>query len=199
MLTFYLCFLVGGVVLPLLNYLVGFFFQDFDGDLHSDLDTGADPHTEFDMDATTAVPPIFTVGLVPTSLLSLSTLAIVFGASGALMTIGKWNIILIFILASVYGYLSAVLIQTIINTLKKAQTVNNGVDENELAMYDGKVIDTILPGQYGTVSFSTLKNVLVSYPAKCVDENMRLETGRIVVVKEFQNGIFIVEPKNKYE
>ena len=51
----------------------------------------------------------------------------------------------------------------------------------------------------GTVSFLTLEKILVSYPAKCVDKNLKLETGIIVQAKEFKDGIFIVEPKNKYE
>jgi hypothetical protein len=66
-------------------------------------------------------------------------------------------------------------------------------------MYDGKVVDTILPGQLGTVSFTTLKNISVSYPARCVDKDLKLSTGKIVKLTELREGIAIVEPKNKYE
>lgn len=111
---------------------------------------------------------------------------------------GKGRTITI-VAAVIAGYLASVIVQTIMKTLKRAQRRNEGVDENELLLYDGKVVDTILPGQLGTVSFTTLNNVLISYPARCADEKLKLETGRIVTVAEKKNGIFIVEPKNKYE
>ncbi len=234
MLTFYLCFLAGGAVLPVFNYVIGFLSNGFGGDMHGDIDSNADFHGDIhtdlhgdihtdlhsdlhhdihldhhlgDVHGGNASAPtdangdgsFLSIGLIPTSLLSLSAFAVVFGTSGALMTLSEWNFIVTLLLSAGVGYLMAVIIQTIINSLKKAQTINSGISENELALYDGKIVDTILPGQYGTVSFSTLKNVLVSYPAKCADENIKLEAGKIVAVKEFKNGIFIVEPKNKYE
>lgn len=207
MLTFYLCFLAGGVVLPLLNTVLGFFSDGIDSDTDVDIDTevGGDIQsaTDADMDIDTDVgfdgEPILALSLLPTSLLSLSGLAIIFGATGALMTIGNWSKILTFILASIFGYLASVIIQTIIKTLKRIQTRSSVINENELLLYDGKIVDTILPGQLGTVSFLTLKNVLVSYPAKCDDSSLKLEPGRIVRAKEIVNGVFIVEPKNKYE
>ena len=107
--------------------------------------------------------------------------------------------IITFIVALFTGYIASVIVQTIVKTLKKIQKRNYGIDENELLLYDGKVVDTILPGQLGTVSFTTLKDILVSYPARCSDEGLKLETGKIVKAKEIKNGIFIVEPKNKYE
>ncbi len=228
MLTFYLCFLAGGAVLPLINVIAGFLSHGMDTDIDGDIDVDADVDLDVDIDTDlqidsdpdmefhhpvaadsahssamdhpgTGTESLFSVGLLPTSLLSISGLAIIFGASGALMTLGNRNRILSLILSVIFGYLASVLVQTIINSLKRAQTINNGINENELLLYDGKVIDTILPGQLGTVSFVTLKDVRVSYPARCEDMNLKLETGRIVKAKEFRNGIFIVEPKNKYE
>jgi len=68
-----------------------------------------------------------------------------------------------------------------------------------LLLYDGKIVDTILPGQLGSVSFTTLSNVLVTYPARCADESLKLASGKVVKVIDKKNGVFIVEPKNKYE
>ena len=131
--------------------------------------------------------------------MSLSALAITFGAVGSVMTMTGRGSILTFVVAAITGYIAAVIVQTIIKTLKKIQKRNYGINENELLMYDGKVVDTILPGQLGTVSFTTLKDVHVSYPARCADEMLKLETGRLVKALEVNNGIFTVEPKNKYE
>lgn len=228
MLTVYICFLAGGAVIPLFNSIMGFLSHGFDTHMDGDMSSGADLHSHIgfehdisghladghdiaghiggdgdtgtnmdSMDAGTG--SVFSLGLLPTSLLSLSAFAVTFGASGALMTIGNLMFILTLVLAAVIGYISLVIVQTIINTLKKAQTVNGCVDEQELLLYDGRIVDTILPGQYGTVSFVTLHKERVSYPAKCSDKSLKLETGKIVKVKEFTNGIFIVEPKNKYE
>ena len=209
MLTFYLCFLAGGVVLPLLNAIMGFFTGgidseaevDIDIDIGGDAQSASDAGAESDVQAASGIDgeSILAISLLPTSLLSISALAITFGTTGALMTIGNRGRILTFALAVIFGYLAAVIIQTILKTLKKVQTRSSGVNENELLLYDGKIVDTILPGQLGTVSFLTLKNVLVSYPAKCDDSSLKLEVGRMVRVKEFKNGVFIVEPKNKYE
>lgn len=154
---------------------------------HMDTDLGADAHT------------MFSLGLIPTSLMSLSALAVTFGAVGGLLTYSNKGKVVTLVAAIIVGYVASVLVQTLIKTLKKAQTNSYGIDEKELLLYDGKIVDTILPGQLGTVSFTTLKNVMVSYPAKCVDESLRLQTGKIVKVVELRDGIVIVEAQNKYE
>lgn len=205
MLTFYLCFLAGGAVLPVLSFALGF-LSDASSDTSLDTTTGSEGHTKFndihsDMDihSDSGTSSFVSIGLLPTSMLSISALAITFGATGALVMLDGKGKLLSFIFAIVFGYIASVIVQTILNSLKKLQTINNGIFENELLLYEGKVIDTILPGQMGTVSFVTLKNILVSYPAKCEDPNLKLVSGRIVKVREFKNGICIVEPKNKYE
>jgi len=103
------------------------------------------------------------------------------------------------IIAAVSGYLASITVQSILKTLRRIQTRNGTINENELMLYDGTVVDTILPGQTGSVSFVSLSNIRVTYPAKCADESLRLAAGRTVRVKEIKNGIVIVEPKNKYE
>jgi hypothetical protein len=214
--TMYLCFLVGGAILPIISAFMGFFSDGVDTDMDTDLDVDVDADIDMDVDAGTdldtpmdthidigphmdAVDSILSIGLFPTSLMSYSTLTITFGAVGGIMSsTGKGKIITL-VAAIISGYLASVIVQTIIKSLKKVQTRNYGIDQNELLLYDGKVVDTILPGQFGTVSLMTLKGVLVSYPARCSDDGLRLETGRIVKVNEIKNGILIVEPKNKYE
>lgn len=227
MLTMYLCFLAGGAVLPVISFIFGALGDgadvNVDTDLDMDLDMDLDVDVDMDVDADvgtglnldagagsaspieteldpgSGVDSIFSIGFLPTSLMALSALAITFGAVGGIMTsTGKGETVTL-IAAAISGYIASVIVQTIIKTLKRAQGGNNVVDENELMLYDGKVIDTILPGQIGSISFTTLKNVLVSYPAKCSDESLKLEPGRLVRVVEKRNGVFIVEPKNKYE
>ncbi|MDF2511172.1 MAG: hypothetical protein K0S04_1038 [Herbinix sp.] len=223
MMTIYLCFLAGGAVLPLISFAFGFLGSgtdvdagvdtstDFNMDVDMDVDVDAnldaaihsevDPSTAIgvDGDPGQGVFSMLAVGLVPTSAMALSTLAIVFGAVGSIMTYKGVAGIITFLVAIVIGYAAAVIVQSFIRTLKRIQVENTGVDEKELILYDGTVVDTILPGQLGSVSFLTLKNIRVSYPARCIDEEMRLPTGRVVRVIEIKNGIFIVEPKNKYE
>lgn len=207
MMTMYLCFLAGGAVLPFLSFFLGFMDggadTDISADINSDLDLDADMEMDLDagpdLDTGVGTGSVLSIGLLPTSLLSISALAITFGAVGGVMTSTGKGKISTLIVALVVGYVVSVMVQTIIKTLKRLQTRSSGLNESELLLYDGKVVDTILPGQLGTVSFSTLKNVLVSYPARCSDSNIKLEAGRIVKAVEFIDGVFIVEPKNKYE
>lgn len=216
MLTVYLCFLAGGVVFPFISFIFGFLNNDVDTDLNADpgadadlgTDTAMDMGADMDTEADTAIPEInaptdtgsiVSFGLIPTSLMSVSSLAITFGAVGGVMTFAGAGKIITFAVSVFAGYLASVVVQTIIKSLKKAQTRSYGINENELLLYEGTVVDTILPGQLGSVSFVTLKNVRVTYPAKCVSEGLRLETGRVVKAVEIKNGVFVVEPKNKYE
>jgi hypothetical protein len=191
----YLCFLAGGAVLPIISALFGFLGDGIDADVDADVDV----EVGTDIDPGLEVDTMFSIGLLPSSLMAISALAITFGAVGAIMSItGKGKIITL-VIALIAGYIASVVIQTIVKSLKKVQKRNVGIDENELLLYDGKVVDTILPGQLGTVSFVTLQGVRVSYPAKCSNEGLKLETGKIVKAIEIKDGIFIVEPKNKYE
>ncbi len=210
MVTIYLCFLAGGAVLPFLSVLFGSLSNGTDVDVDTDLDIDADFEVDTDLDTGSALDSavdspeldpgsVLSIGLLPTSLMSLSALAITFGAVGSVMTLLGRGSILTIVVAAITGYIAAVIVQTIIKTLKRIQKRNYGINENELLMYDGKVVDTILPGQLGTVSFNTLKDVHVSYPARCADGLLKLETGRLVKALEVNNGIFTVEPKNRYE
>lgn len=207
----YLCFLAGGVVLPFLSFAFGFLSDGIGTDVDADISTdfGADIGTDIGMDASPDVPDIphvtiesgsmISVGLLPTSFHALSAFAIIFGAVGAVMTLKSIPTIITLPVGLASGYLVAVLAQTILQTLKKIQTKNYAVDENELLLYEGVVVDTILPGQLGTVSFLTMEEIRLSYPAICSDETLKLETGKQVKVIEKREGVFIVEPKYKYE
>ena len=210
MVTIYICFLAGGAVLPFLSFLLGSLSGGSDVEVDADVDVDADLEVGYDLNAEASVAStmdspefdtgsMLSIGLLPTSLMSLSALAITFGAVGSVMTLVGRGDIITFLVAAITGYIAAVIVQTIIKTLKRIQTRNYGINENELLMYDGKVVDTILPGQLGTVSFHTLKDVHVSYPARCANQGIKLETGKIVKALEVNNGIFTVEPKNKYE
>lgn len=208
---FYLCFLAGGSVLPIISFVLGALDGGMDTDihtdvhtgtdldLHSDISTGSDINFHSDVNAGADIDSAFSLGLIPTSLMSLSALAITFGTVGGIMSYKRNGTVITFVAAMIAGYLAAVIVQTIVKSLKKVQKRNYGTGEYELLLYDGKIVDTILPGKLGSVSFLTLKNERISYPAKCVNENMKLATGKIVKAIEIKNGIFIVEAKNKYE
>lgn len=191
----YLCFLAGGAALPFISALLGFLGDGIDADVDVDVDVDVDA----DIDIGSDINTMFSIGLFPSSLMSLSALAITFGAVGSIMSFTGKEKTITFVTAIITGYLASVIVQTIVKSLKKAQKRSYGINENELLLYDGKVVDTILPGQLGTVSFITITNILVSYPARCSDERLKLETGKIVKANELKDGIFIVEPKNKYE
>ncbi|MFT4146620.1 MAG: hypothetical protein QM644_19425 [Mobilitalea sp.] len=205
MLTMYLCFLAGGVVLPFLSFALGFLADGIGADVDVDADIGTDfgadggPDIVDTPQVTIESGHMISIGLLPTSFHALSAFAIIFGAVGAVMTLKSIPTIITLPVGLVSGYLVAVLAQTVLQTLKKIQTKNYAVDENELLLYEGVVVDTILPGQLGTVSFLTLEEIRVSYPAICSDETLKLETGKQVKVIEKREGVFIVEPKHKYE
>lgn len=262
MITFYLCFLAGGAVIPIVSFILGSLGNDVDTDTDMDVELDADIGTDFDADVDIGADidmdtdidigldpdigvdtdfdiggdvdadislhtpvmdadpghvtghntgtgsavgrgpetgSVFTLGLIPTSLMSLSALALTFGGVGGLLTYAIHSKVITFILALLAGYFASVVVQSLVKTLRKVQRRNEGVNENELLLYNGKVVDTILPGQLGTVSILTLSNILVSYPAKCADESLRLETGKVIRVLEMKDGILLVEPKNKYE
>lgn len=213
MLTLYLCFLAGGAVLPIISFISGFLGGGTETDLDAgtDIDTSIDLSTEGDMDFDAGEgietdtdldigsDSVLSIGLLPASLMALSALALAFGAVGAVMTsTGKGKVITL-IAALFVGYIASVIVQSLIKTLKRLQTRSYGINENELLLYDGKVVDTILPGQLGTVSFVTLKGIRVSYPARCEDPELKLEAGKIVKALDYKEGVFIVIPKNKYE
>ncbi len=211
MLTFYLCFLAGGVVLPIVSAIFGFFQDSVDTDATTEVDMDVGTEHDFGLEGASHLDNLpesdigvtgdgfLSIGFLPTSLMALSTLAFVFGAVGSIFTYYEYGKLLSFVLALVIGYLASVIVQTIVKSLRKVQTKYYGISETELLLYDGKVVDTILPGQIGTVSFTTLKNVSVSYPARCLDQDLKLSTGKIVKLTEFREGVAIVEAKNKYE
>lgn len=219
MITMYLCFLAGGAVLPFISVVLGNLGDGVDTDVSADVDVDVDVDVEVDVevdvdidadadldvdtganvDLGPEIGSMFSIGLFPTSLMAISALAITFGAVGGVMTLTQKGKIITFVVAVIAGYFASVAVQTIIKSLKKIQKSNYGLDKNELLLYDGKVVDTILPGQLGTVSFITLKGIGVSYPARCADKTLKLETGKVVKANEFKDGVVIVEPKNKYE
>ena len=164
----YLCFLAGGSVLPFISVIFGFFGDgidtdidaDFSADINTDinteLDVGAGVDAGADYDIGAGLGSSFSLGLWPSSLMSISAMAIAFGAVGGIMSYTGKGKLITFVVAFVCGYVASVIMQTIVKSLKKIQRRNYGTKENELLLYEGKIVDTILPGQLGTVSFTTL-------------------------------------------
>lgn len=211
--TVYICFLVGGAIIPLISTILSIFdgHADFDGNIDTeittdtdiggvidDVDVGIDSHIDCDCDLHTGGGGVV-LGLFPTSLIALSAVSAFFGLVGTVMSASGYNRVLTIVVSIIVGYIAGVIAQTIIKSLKKIQVRNYGINTNEVLAYDGKVVDTILPGKLGTVSFTTLKGILVSYQAKCIDETKKIEAGKIVRVIELQGNVCIVDLKNKYE
>lgn len=169
MLTLYICFLAGGAVLPITSFLFGLInnFLDADVDVDADVDavdvdvnTGPDLDAELDTvseleadsdidtdidsgaNVVGAANSALSIALFPSSLMSISTLAIVFGAIGSIMTMKGKGALITLIIAAVSGYLVSITVQSILKTLRRIQTRNGTINENELMLYDGKVVDS---------------------------------------------------------
>ncbi|WP_310602062.1 hypothetical protein [Anaerosporobacter sp.] len=130
------------------------------------------------------------VSLLPFSIQSICAGLLVFGAVGK-MLIHKENQVLCIVIAVALGYLMAIVVQTLIHKLKKIE--NTTYTKEELLLFDAKIVNTIIPGGFGSVSITTLDGITTSYPAKSANtlEGIRQDTK--VKVLYFEKNIAIVE------
>ncbi len=193
--TYTICMIIGFGI-PCLLFLVGNVFhvlQDlgdlldgiFDGIL-DDLDCGIDIGDT-------------NISFLPLSIHSLCAGLLIFGTIGKTMFRGD-NLILTNVIGIGCGYLAAVILQTLIRRLKK---VEHGTYSTEhMTMFDAKVVNTIVPGGFGSISITTPDGNTRTYPAKCTDSTVRIPTATKVVIDHFEHNIAFVReelPFFRYE
>lgn len=134
--------------------------------------------------------------LLPFSVQSICAGLLVFGALGK-MLIHKSNQTLSIIIAVAFGYLVAVIVQTLIHKLKQVE--NTTYSKEQLLLFDAKIVNTIIPGGFGSVSITTLDGITTSYPAKSVVSNEGIRQDTKVRVLYFEKNVAIVEKVDEYE
>lgn len=179
-----ICMLVG-IGIPLLSLLIGQITDAIDGifdglsgmleGLHIDLNIEiGDMH----------------LYLLPFSIQSICAGLLVFGAVGK-MLIHKSNQLLCIIIAVVLGYLVAIIIQSLIHKLKKIE--NTTYSKEQLLLFDAKIVNTIVPGGFGSVSITTLDGITTSYPAKAAVPTEGIRQDTKVRILYFEKNVAIVE------
>lgn len=128
--------------------------------------------------------------LLPFSVQSICAGLLVFGALGK-MLIHKSNQILSIIIAVAFGYLVAIIVQTLIHKLKQIE--HTTYSKEQLLLFDAKIVNTIIPGGFGSVSITTLDGITTSYPAKSVVSTEGIRQDTKVRVLYFEKNVAIVE------
>lgn len=188
MTTVYIACLIIGIVVPLLSILCDFF--DGVGDL-------------FDADFDFPDLPIgdFHIALLPVSANSICGGLLLFGVLGlVLQNASVLTILWINIIAIAGGYLAGIMIQTMINKLRKVECT--AMKEDELLLFDAFVVNAIPEKAMGSISITIPGSSSVSYPAKSM-EGERIPQSKQVVIDHFEKGIAMVRPidylEQKYE
>lgn len=177
--TAYTVCMVVGIGIPLISLVFGQLldfldgiFEFFDGlDIDIDLELGD-----------TGIP------LVPASLQSICAGLLVFGTVGKI-TFNGGNYLFANILAAVLGYVAALLIQMLINKLKKVE--HKPMSKEELSFCITRVTNTIKENSYGKVSVKT-DGGTISYPAKSLD-HAEIRQGAYVDIIKFEKNTAIVQ------
>ncbi|WP_455716525.1 hypothetical protein [Anaerosporobacter sp.] len=133
--------------------------------------------------------------LLPFSVQSICAGLLVFGAVGK-MLIHKSNQVLCIIIAVVLAYLVAIIIQSLIHKLKKIE--HTTYSKEQLLLFDAKIVNTIIPGGYGSVSITTLDGITTSYPAKSAIPTEGIRQDTKVRVLYFEKNVAIVEKVEEF-
>lgn len=188
MTTIYTICLIIGVTVPLLSILCDFF--DGVGDF-------------FDLDFDFPELPIgdFHIALLPISANSICGGLLLFGTLGLILQKATaLELLIINIIAIAGGYFTGIMIQTMINKLKKVE--NPAMKEEELLLFDAMVINAIPEKSMGSISIEIPGSSSVSYPAKAMDGD-RINQNKQVIIDHFEKGIAFVRPidylEKKYE
>lgn len=189
-----ICMLIGFFV-PLVLFLFGSVLHVLDGldDALGGVLDGVDIGGDFSVEIGDTC-----VSLLPLSIHSISAALLGFGAVGKLIYRGD-NLLLSVVAAGVSGYILAVLIQTLIQKLKRTEHTTYSTEQ--LLLFEARVVNTIVKGGFGSICISTPDGVSRTYPAKAADASMRI-TGRTQVrILRFEKGVAIVDevlPVNRY-
>lgn len=168
-----------GLIIPCLSLILGGIGDFFDGlDLDFDFD--------FDIGDTS-------ISFLPCSIQSICAGLLGFGATG-LMLEGKYSLLWVNMIAGVIGYVVAIIIHAIIRKLKKVE--NTTYSQEELLLFDAKVVNTIVKGGFGAISIVTGDGVSVNFPAKAVDATLVIKQNEIVTIQYFEKNVAFVERKD---
>lgn len=176
-----ICMIIGFVI-PLIMFLMGSVLHVFNefGDVLEGISDGFD--FSFEIGDTC-------VSFLPLSVHSICAALLVFGTVGKMMFHGN-NLILTNVAAAAGGYLAAVGIQTFINRLKKVD--HSTYSTEQLLLFDAKVVNTIIPGGFGSISITTPDGNTRTYPAKCIDSSVRIGSSAKVVIDHFEQNVAFV-------
>lgn len=184
--SIYTICMVIGIVVPLFMLLLGGIFHVFDGvsNIVGSLFDGFD--ISIDIGDTC-------ISFLPFSIHSICAGLLLYGTIGRLIFNGL-NVVSSNIIAGICGYVAAVVIQTLIQKLKKVEHRTYATDE--LLLYEGKVINKIIKGGFGSISITTLDGITLNYPAKAEDRETEIKSGTVVEIVFFSKNIAIVREKD---
>ena len=178
--AYHICLLIG-IIVPVVMLLIGGVFHVFDGFLDG-LTDGFDFDLNIDIGDTC-------ISLLPFSIYSICSALLVFGTIGSVMYNGS-NLILTNVVGGVSAYVAAVAVQSLIKRLKNEKHTTYSKDE--LLLFDAKVVNTILPGAYGSISITTYDGISSTYPAKAEDPSIQIKALTIVRIVRFDGHTAIV-------
>lgn len=184
-----ICMIVG-IGIPLLSLLLGQITDIIDG--FFDGISGMLEGLHFDLNIEIGDMHL---SLLPFSVQSICAGLLVFGAVGK-MLIHKSNQVLCIIIAVVLAYLVAIIIQSLIHKLKKIE--HTTYTKEQLLLFDAKIVNTIVPGGFGSVSITTLDGITTSYPAKSSIPNEGIRQDTKVRVLYFEKNVAIVEKVEEF-
>lgn len=189
-----ICMLIGFLV-PLVLFLFGSVLHVLDGldDALGGVLDGLDIGSDFSLEIGDTC-----VSLLPLSIHSISAALLGFGAIGKLVYRGD-NLLMSVAAAGVSGYILAVLIQTLIQKLKRTEHTTYSTEQ--LLLFEAKVVNTIVEGGFGSICISTPDGVSRTYPAKAADASMRIKGKTQVRILRFDKDVAIVDevlPVSKY-
>ena len=186
--------MVIGITVPLVMLIFHGLFDALDGagDAVSSVLDGL--LIDFDLDIGDT-----SIGLLPLSIHSICAGLLLFGTCGRLIYRGD-NLVLTNVISVAAGYVAAVIVHTFIKKLKKVE--NTTYSKEQLLLFDAKVVNTILPGSFGSISVSTFDGITNSFPAKAEDPHETIRQDEIVSIVRFERNVAIVKIKDlarKYE
>lgn len=194
--TLYICFIVGGFVIPVINVAAGalggvFHLGDVDIDVDADMDLDVDSDLDLSTDAAT---PGASHNPIPVNLMTLSFAAVVFGAVGRL-TLGRMGVLSGLVVSVVCGMAAGALLgRLVVLPLKRNRA--NATSFRRLRGTEGVVKLEIRDDFIGTISIPSATGSLVTYSARPAPGFHTLPIGQKVMIVgvEPDREVCIVQP-----
>lgn len=130
----------------------------------------------------------FELNFLPLSGVSICTGLITFGGIGLLFQNA--------IIATAVCYAAAMAVQTVIRRLKRVK--NEAMNREELYLFDGKIINTVLPGGLGTVEFDNIKGIATTFVCRNEDRTKELRQNTIVKLVKLDGEVAVVRKKDDF-